>query len=137
MTVGERIKSVRQDRGMTQAELAKKSHTTKQTIYKYEMGIITNIPSNRIEQVANALGCSPAVLMGWADENAVDGSCNSGVIGVVGNSNSGAVTIGDKPNHTLTTQEQDMLRIYNAVEGKTQLEIMSCMYDIEKRELQS
>lgn len=39
MTLGERIRSLRKARGMTQQELADKLHTTKQTIGKYEQGI--------------------------------------------------------------------------------------------------
>ena len=51
MTLGERIRSLRKARGMTQQELADKLHTTKQTIGKYEQGII-RIPhgGNRAER---------------------------------------------------------------------------------------
>ena len=65
MKVGERIKLRREDIGMTQTELAEKVQSTKQSIYKYENGIISNIPSDKIEAIANALGVSPAYLMGW------------------------------------------------------------------------
>ena len=50
---------------MTQDELANKVGTTKQTIYKYENNIITNIPSDKIELIAYALEVDPVVLMGW------------------------------------------------------------------------
>ena len=43
MTVGERIKSSRIAKGATQEELAKVLGTTKQTIYKYENNIVSNI----------------------------------------------------------------------------------------------
>ena len=56
MKVGERIKLRREDIGMTQTELAEKVQSTKQSIYKYENGIISNIPSDKIEAIANALG---------------------------------------------------------------------------------
>ena len=51
MTLGERTRSLRKARGMTQQELADKLHTTKQTIGKYEQGII-RIPhgGNRAER---------------------------------------------------------------------------------------
>lgn len=52
---------------MTQEELAKAVHTTKQTIYKYEQDIITNIPWERVEGMATALGISSAYIMGWTD----------------------------------------------------------------------
>lgn len=55
MTLGERIRSLRKARGMTQQELADKLHTTKQTIGKYEQGIVTNLPLSRISELAQAL----------------------------------------------------------------------------------
>lgn len=53
---------------MSQDELAQKLSTTKQTIYKYEMGIVTNIPSDKIEKMALIFHISPAYIMGWTDE---------------------------------------------------------------------
>lgn len=67
MTVGERIRAYRERMGITQEELARKIGTRKQTIYKYENNIITNIPSDKIENIATALETAPVVLMGWLD----------------------------------------------------------------------
>lgn len=67
MTVGEKIRDLRQQREMTLKELAKAAHTSFQTIYKYENGIITNIPLDRIELIAKALDVKPEVLLGWTD----------------------------------------------------------------------
>lgn len=65
MTIGERIKKRREILGIAQTELAEKVKMSKQTIYKYENGIITNIPSDKIEAIAKALDVSPGHLMGW------------------------------------------------------------------------
>lgn len=65
MTLGDRIKKLREDNKMTQEELAAYINSTKQTIYKYENNIITNIPSDKVESIAKALNTSPAYLMGW------------------------------------------------------------------------
>lgn len=67
MTKGERIKKYREAIGMTQDELAKIINSTKQTIYKYEQGIVTNIPSDKIEEIARALGTTPPIIMGWEE----------------------------------------------------------------------
>ena len=67
MTIGEKIKLLREQANLSQAELAEKVSTSKQNIYKYEKGIITNIPSDRIELIANILNTTPAYLMGWND----------------------------------------------------------------------
>lgn len=76
MKKGERIKALRVGANLTQEELAKLIKTTKQTIYKYENGLITNIPSDSIEDLAQVLHTTPAYLMGWE----VNQSNNSGTI---------------------------------------------------------
>ena len=68
MTIGEKIKSQREKLNMPQVELAEKVSISKQTLYKYENDIITNIPSDKIESIAFVLNVTPAYLMGW-DEN--------------------------------------------------------------------
>lgn len=65
MTKGERIKLLRKKANMTQEELAKLLNTTKQTIYKYEQSVVTNIPSDRVERIAEVLNSTPAYIMGW------------------------------------------------------------------------
>lgn len=65
MTKGERIKLLREKANMTQDELAKLLKTTKQTIYKYEQNVVTNIPSDRVERLAEVLNTTPAYIMGW------------------------------------------------------------------------
>lgn len=65
MTVGDRIKEVRNKLGMSQVDFADKINVSKQTLYKYENNIITNIPSDKIEAVSKIGSVSPAYLMGW------------------------------------------------------------------------
>lgn len=65
MTIGERIKAARERKNISQIELAKLIGSSKQSVYKYENNIITNIPSNKIEAIAKALSTTPAELMGW------------------------------------------------------------------------
>ncbi len=69
MEIGKRIKILRSKFGLTQEELAAAAHTTKQTIHKYETGIISNIPASKIKLIADRLETTPAYLMGWADES--------------------------------------------------------------------
>lgn len=65
MTVGERIKEIRKRLEMSQVAFADKINVSKQTLYKYENNIITNIPSDKIEAAAELGNVSPAYLMGW------------------------------------------------------------------------
>ena len=68
MTVGDRIKLTRTQKGLTQDQLAECAGVSKQAIYKYENNIVTNIPGEKMAAIAKRLGVSPAYLMGWADE---------------------------------------------------------------------
>ena len=72
MTVGERIKEVRTKLNMSQVAFADKINVSKQTLYKYENNLITNIPSDKIEAVAELGNVSPAYLMGWKINPIVD-----------------------------------------------------------------
>ena len=65
MTKGERIKARREELGMTQTALADRIGESKQTVYKYESGLVSNIPSDKIELIARVLNTQPAYLMGW------------------------------------------------------------------------
>lgn len=64
MDKGKVIKELRLRNDMTQEELAKYLGTTKQTIYKYENNIVTNIPSDNIMKLAKLFNVSPLVIMG-------------------------------------------------------------------------
>ena len=62
---GLRIKRLREEKKLSQAELAKLLNTKRQTISKYENGIVTNIPSDRIEEIARILDTTPEYILGW------------------------------------------------------------------------
>lgn len=68
MTIGEKIREIRTTKKISQTALATATNISKQSIYKYETGIINNIPFDKIEKIANALGVTPAYLMGWDDK---------------------------------------------------------------------
>lgn len=67
MGLKENIKIKRTQNKMTLEELASKVGVSRQTIQRYESGIISNIPSDKIEAMAKALNTTPAYLMGWLD----------------------------------------------------------------------
>ena len=68
MTIGQRIKEARERRDMTLDEVAQRCNTTKQTIFKYENEIVTNIPYDKIVLLSNALDVSPSYLFGWEEK---------------------------------------------------------------------
>lgn len=65
MTVGERIKYLREQAGMTQQELAEKIGVRFPAISKYETGTVDNLPLKKIQALADALGVTGAQLLGW------------------------------------------------------------------------
>lgn len=65
MTIGDRIKNRRLSLNMTLEDVAKKVGITRQTVQKYESGVVGNIPSDKIELLATALQTTPSELMGW------------------------------------------------------------------------
>jgi transcriptional regulator with XRE-family HTH domain len=73
--IGKRVKECRKAKNYTQEQLANLLGTKSQSIHKYEKGIVTNIPSDRLEQLAAYLDCSPAYLLGWTDD--IKHSCNN------------------------------------------------------------
>lgn len=72
MTISNKIKRLRKEAKISQVELAEKLGTTKQTIYKYENGIITNIPSDKIEIMARLFDTTPQYLMGWENSSNIE-----------------------------------------------------------------
>jgi repressor LexA len=65
MPLKENIKRYRLAAHMTLENVANAIGVSKQTVQKYEHGVISNIPSDKIEGMAKLFGCSPADLMGW------------------------------------------------------------------------
>ena len=68
MTKGERIRRRREELGLSQTYVADKIEVRKQTLYKYENDIISNIPSDKIEALAKILNTTESYLMGWSEK---------------------------------------------------------------------
>ena len=65
MTKGERIRHLRDRIGKSQVDFADLIGVSKQTLFKYENDIITNIPSDKVEAIADVTGSTPQYVMGW------------------------------------------------------------------------
>ena len=62
MTIGERIKKIRLEKGMTQKEVAEKCGLFDSAIRRYESGR-QNPKIETVEKIANALGVNPMLLV--------------------------------------------------------------------------
>ena len=67
--IASKLKALRKAKKMTLDELAARVGTSKQTVHRYENGVIANIPHDKIEALAAALEVSPADLMGWENSS--------------------------------------------------------------------
>lgn len=63
----ERLKMLRAYYDLTLDDVARSIGVSKQTIFKYENGIITNIPYDKVAALAKVYQASPAELLGWED----------------------------------------------------------------------
>ena len=68
MPIGDRIKYYREQAGMTMEQLAQAIGVQNSAINKYEKGIVSNIPIDRIRQIADALGINARLLLDFLDE---------------------------------------------------------------------
>jgi len=68
MRIGERIKQRREELGLSVDDLAKRLGKHRATVYRYENGDIENMPADVLIPIAQALGTTPADLMGWEDD---------------------------------------------------------------------
>lgn len=97
MNKGERLKKLRLEHGYTLEEIGKKIHVARQTYFKYENNIITNISTDKIEALAEIYGVSEAYIMGWSMSN-------------------GMAT-------TLTSDEQLLIKKYRQLDADGQAEV--------------
>ena len=65
--LSERIRKLRKEKGMSLEQLAEMIGTSRQTVHRYETGVIANIPHEKIEALAKALETTPSSLMGWEE----------------------------------------------------------------------
>lgn len=59
MRIGERIHKKRIEAGLTLQEVGNRIGASRQTVSRYETGVISDIPSDRIEALARALSTTP------------------------------------------------------------------------------
>ena len=71
MNMGDRIKQLRLEKGLTQEELGKYIGVKKAAIMKYEKGNVKNMKRSSIEILSNLFGVTPSYLM-CLDEPKID-----------------------------------------------------------------
>ncbi len=67
--MAQRIRDLRQAKGLTLEQVADVVGVGKSTVRKWETGMIANMRRDKIADLAKALGTTPAYLMGWEEED--------------------------------------------------------------------
>lgn len=67
MTVGERLKTLRKEKGISVDKLAEIIGKDRATIYRYESSEIEKMPTSVLEPLCKALNTTPSYLMGWEE----------------------------------------------------------------------
>ena len=65
------LKRLRKEKKLTLEEIAEALGTSKQTIHRYENGVITNIPPEKVQSLATLLEVTPSQLMGWEEKEEI------------------------------------------------------------------
>ena len=71
MDMGQKIYSLRIQKGLTLEELGNMVGVGKSTVRKWENGMIANMKRDKILKVSEALDTTPAYLMGWEEEKII------------------------------------------------------------------
>jgi transcriptional regulator with XRE-family HTH domain len=66
--IEQRLKEVMSEKGISSAELARKAGMKKQSIYKYERGLIKNVPYASVFRISEVLNVNPSYLVGWSND---------------------------------------------------------------------
>lgn len=139
MTFGEKLKSYRINKGMSQDELAQQLGTTKQVISRYE----TN---QRIPKIttANEYAEKLNIPLEYLLNNSFDSPSTSiQHVSVIGNGNAGQNVITanggsqikvSTPSE-LSIQEKELIRIYQNITPKQQVELLHYAYELEEQNL--
>lgn len=72
MTFAERLKELRKEKGMSMDEVGKYLGVGRANIYKYEHGLIENVPPDKVHKLASLFGVTRPYMMGWTDERHVN-----------------------------------------------------------------
>ena len=67
MKVGERIRHFRRKCGYSMERVGEEIGVSRQTVHRYESGVIENIPRAKVERMAHLFGTTAAVLLGYED----------------------------------------------------------------------
>ena len=114
--IGEKIRRLRTEAGYTLELVGKHIGVSRPTIFRYENGEISGIPSDKIEKLARLFNVSPGYLMGWEAKEGGRGKIDK------------TVDISDRP--FLKTEEVALLAAFEKLNSTGKEKLFSYAYDL-------
>lgn len=71
MTIGQLIKKIREEYGMSIEELAKRIGKSRATLYRYENDDTTNIPVSILPLLSKTFTVPPSYFLGWSEDTGI------------------------------------------------------------------
>lgn len=139
MTFGDKLKQIRIDRKLSQEDIANLLGTSKQVISRYETN--QRIPKiTTVNEYAQLL----RVPLNYLLDNSITGlSQNIYEAPIIGAHNGGntsiatgnhSVAVNASLDQPLSSQEQELLRIYKILSPKLQIKLISFAYELEEQQ---
>lgn len=129
--VANRIKTIAKSKNIAIGKMLSDCGLSKNTLSTMQSaGFLPRIEN--LIKISDYLDCSIDYLLGRNFSNSVTNTVDINTNHGVGQINA-PVTIKNGQERVLSKQEQDLLRIYNAVDGMCQIDIMKFIYDIEQK----
>lgn len=114
--IGKKLRTLRIDAGYTLEFVGQHIGVARPTIFRYENGEISGIPSDKIEKLAQLYNVSPGYLMGWEAKEMGRGKLEK------------VVDISDSPR--LTTQEVAVLALFEKLNDEGKEKLFNYGYDL-------
>lgn len=124
--MGEIIKQLRLQKGITQEELGKVIGVQKSAIRKYESGMVQNIKRSSIKKLADYFAVSPSYLLGYEDYSTTITNNN----GIIGDQNHGNTIIVDSSGESLGEIERELISICAKLDIKRKTALLTKAYEL-------
>jgi transcriptional regulator with XRE-family HTH domain len=130
--MGQKIKERRVALEMTLMDLGAKVGVGASTVRKWETGYIKDMRSDKVQKVADALGVTPAYLMGWDESQSVKVDKVHTNNGMIGQANAPVTINGNGAPVHLSKEEAELLRIYKELGVKGRMKLLSTAMELEE-----
>ncbi len=118
--IGVNIRELRKKLGLTLEEVGKKLGVSRATVQRYESGVISEIPCDKIKKMAEIFNVSPSYIIGWDADSKI-----------ISTTNNNKVDISDKSDGpSLNPQEEALLVAFHLLNADGKDKVLSYISDL-------